>query len=275
VFRPFLSLELQSGVSERPGGNPVQSSLSESALLDLWGKISSSLRVRPTESPKVSAREPPTPPLGTVASAGDTCPQSGWWLCGDGGEGIGVLGGQRQFIRQGQRMSQALLLPPQTLWEKLRGVQSSFDAKAPTSWKLVDRRTRTRIVPNVPLDRATMVTSDEMNVATAGADAIAVGTYATTGKACSASGWWRCEESHALDGTRWFAQGSLLPAATFAVPPAVFGKSSTGTPKTIQRRGKWMLVRLAQAPEAAGDAGEAKGSVTDQAGPDSSKGNAA
>lgn len=51
-------------------------------------------------------------------------------------------------------------------------------------------------------------------------------------------------------------QGSLLPAATFAVPPGVFGKSATSMPTTILRRGTWMLVRLAQAPDPAGQSGE-------------------
>jgi hypothetical protein len=257
VLRPALELELLAGVTSRVGGDPVGSSLSEIALLDLWNKMSSSIRLRPTESPKVSVAEPPTPPLGTVVSAGELCPLSGWYACSEGGDGIGVLGGQRQYITKGQRMPQALLLPPQTLWEKLKGVQPSYEATVPTSWRLVDKRSRKRIAPNVTLAQAVAAPA----ATTAAADRAiepqaSVGTYATTGKACPASGWWRCSESHALDGTRWFAQGSVLPAATFNVPPGAFGKSATGTPKTMQRRGTWMLVRLAQAPEPAGDAGE-------------------
>ena len=64
---------------------------------------------------------------------------------------------------------------------------------------------------------------------------------------CLSSGWQQCQESDALDETRWFAQGSLLLAATFAVPSGAFGKT-TGTPNAIYRRGTWQLVRLAQAP---------------------------
>lgn len=48
VLAPLLTLELQTGISPRAGGKPVQSSLSEAALLSLWSKISSSIRVRPT-----------------------------------------------------------------------------------------------------------------------------------------------------------------------------------------------------------------------------------
>lgn len=246
VVRPFLSLELQAGISPRSGGAPVQSSLAESALLDLWDTISSSIRVRPTQAPKVSAAEPP--PIGSQAMAGDTCIQSGWWECNEGGNGTRVHGGQRQYIRQGERMPQALLLPPQTLWEKARGLQPSYEATSRSPWKLVDRRSRRRITPDVPLAQPGAPIPAVATAAPMGADAIeraTVGAYAMTGNPCPATGWWHCQESDALDGTRWFAQGSLLPAATFAVPERTFGRKS-GTPKAMQRRGIWQLVRLAR-----------------------------
>jgi hypothetical protein len=41
-------------------------------------------------------------------------------------------------------MPQALLLQRQTLWHKLRGVQSSYQLDNPTVWTLVDRRLRAR-----------------------------------------------------------------------------------------------------------------------------------
>jgi hypothetical protein len=245
VFVPHFSFMMDTGKGNH---QPVPSSLSEGAAMGLWDKITSSIRVRPTRSPKASVA-PQTVPIGSVASAGQICPQSGWWLCADGGGGVGVLGGQRQYIRQGERMPQALLLPSPTLWEKVRRLQPSYEAKAPTSWKLVDKRSRNRVAPSVPLAQAVAAQGAIPKRAGAGTEEsqAAVGTYATTGKACPASGWWRCEEPSALDGTRWFAKGSLLPAATFAVPPGVFGKSS-GAPKAIQRRGTWQLVRLAEAP---------------------------
>jgi hypothetical protein len=46
----------------------------------------------------------------------------------------------------GQRMPQALLLRPQTLWDKLRGAQSTYRLDQPTSWTLVDRRWQARMV---------------------------------------------------------------------------------------------------------------------------------
>jgi len=47
VLAPLLTLELQTGVNPRSGGKPIQSSLSEMALSELWEKISSSIRLRP------------------------------------------------------------------------------------------------------------------------------------------------------------------------------------------------------------------------------------
>jgi len=79
----------------------------------------------------------------------------------------------------------------------------------------------------------------------AGGNAVAIGTHVRTGEVCPASGWWRCGESHALDGTRWFPRGGTLPAATFQVPTGMFGRSAG--PEVIQRRSTWQLMRLAEA----------------------------
>ena len=157
-------------------------------------------------------------------------------------------------------MPQALLLPSQTLWEKVRGLQPSYEDKTPTPWKLVDRRSRRRFVPDVPLAQA-ISAAPAAATASAGAAAVeraSVGAYAITGNPCPTSGWWQCQESDALDGTRWFAQGSLLPAATFAVPARAFGKASDAS-KAMQRRGTWQLVRLAEAPRVSSNADETTG----------------
>lgn len=253
VLAPHVVFKMTTGNST---SGPVSSSLSDGAALGLWDKISSSIRLRPVETPKPRQAETPPTPLGTYAWAGERCPQSGWWLCGDGGDGIGVLGGQRQYIKKGERMPQALLLLPQTLWDKLRGLQPSAEAKHPSPWKLVDLRARKRMPAPLPLAQAkstvpagtamTLKPSDRLDE-----QGVAVGSFSATGQPCPASGWWRCEESHALDGTRWFAQGSLLPAATFTVAPGIFGHSPN-SPKAIQRRSAWRLMRLAHEPGHAG-----------------------
>ena len=250
VFIPHFAFKMYVGKGDN---GPVPSSLSQEAAMALWDKISSSIRLRPTEPSKPVAAEPPPTPLGSYAWAGERCPESGWWQCSDGGNGIGVLGGQRQYIKKGERMPQALLLPPQTLWERLRGVQASFESKTQTSWKLVDKRGRNRVPSPLPLAQATPVAAAGITSAGTGPgmmeqQGISIGSFAATGLPCPASGWWLCDDPRALDGTRWFAQGSLLPPATFALPPGGFSRSANSA-KSIERRGAWRLVRLANAPE--------------------------
>ncbi|MFC5510275.1 T6SS immunity protein Tli4 family protein [Massilia jejuensis] len=249
VLAPHFVFKMTTGEG---ADEPVPTSLSEDAAMALWDKISSSIRLRPSEPPRPVAAVPPPTPLGTYAWAGDRCPESGWWSCSAGGNGIGVLGGQRQYIAKGERMPQALLLPPQTLWEKLRGVQPSFESQTQTSWKLVDKRNRKRVPSPLPLAQATPAASASITTAGTGPSVmeqqrVPVGSFAATGLACPASGWWRCEDPRALDGTRWFALGSLLPPATFAVPPGAFGRPAHAA-RSIERRGAWRLVRLATAP---------------------------
>jgi hypothetical protein len=245
VMMPHLSFTMDTG---KGAHGPVPSSLSEGAAIELWDKISSSIRIRPAAVLREQAQEITTP-IGAFAWAGERCPQSGWWECSDGGNGIGVLGGERQHIRQGERMPQALLLPPKALWQKMRGLQPSFQSKTRTAWRLVDKRLRSRTVPPHPLVKATVI-SPVANlipcvIEAAGA---AVGSLAATGAPCPASGWWRCEDSNAMDGTRWFARGNLLPPATFVVPPSVFGRSANRT-ASFERRSAWRLMRLADVPE--------------------------
>jgi hypothetical protein len=251
-LKPFLLLELHAGISPEPGGKPADASLHEDALIALWDAIASSIRLRPNGPPPPDPRaDPPGPTLGTTANAGDVCPQSGWWQCREGGPGVDVHGGQVQYIRQGERMPQALLLPRQTLWQKVRRIQPSAESPRLTAWTLVDKRMRPRVVSVVALAQAgAPVVSGEM----AGAESrngpqAAVGSYVRTGETCPASGWWRCEETHALDGTRWFARGSVLPVATFQVPPGVFARADG--PEVIQRRSLWQLVRQVEAPAVA------------------------
>jgi hypothetical protein len=247
LTRPFMSLELRTGLNDRPGGKPVDSSLHEDALVELWNNIASSIRLRKDDFPPRPGEEPEPsgPKLGAMATAGDICPQSGWWRCNDGGPDMGVYGGQVQYIRQGDRMPQALLLPRQTLWQKVKRIQPSVESSQPSAWTLVDKRHRPRASTALPLAAATMPASGP-SLAGDGRRSVAVGAYVRTGDACPASGWWRCVEPQALDGTRWFAEGSLLPAATFKVPAGVFARSAG--PEVMQRRSGWQLMRLAVSP---------------------------
>ena len=245
IHAPLITLELESGTNPVSGGKPVQSTLSEEAMFHLWERIVSSIRVRPTRSTKAAGPSPVVVALGASALAGEICPESGWWQCGGGGRGIGVFGGERRFLRKGQRMPQALLLPPATLWQRLRGMQPSYESSDPTLWTLADKRTSARIAPAAGLAQALL--GMDGGIAPTGLSPGAnlqapLGSIAKTGAACPASGWWRCEDSHALDGTRWFAAGSVLPAATFRAQ--VHGRG-VGHPELIHRRSAWQLVRHA------------------------------
>jgi hypothetical protein len=149
VFAPFMHLEMSTGHPVDAGARPVISFLGEEALVQLWDRIVSSIRVRPTSAPPPAKSEPPPGARpGDTASAGDICPGTGWWQCRDGEHGAGVAGGRRQFLTRGQRMPQALLLQPQTLWQRLRGVQSSYRLDVPSAWTLVDRRSKARPAPS-------------------------------------------------------------------------------------------------------------------------------
>jgi hypothetical protein len=245
-LQPYLSLELQTGVSERAGGKPVDTSLHEDALLTLWDTIAASIRLRKNDPPSSSGpSEPSGPNLGALASAGEICQQSGWWRCAEGGPGMDVHGGQVQYIRKGDRMPQALLLPRQTLWQKVKRIQPSMESAQPTVWTLVDKRLRPRTSSAVALTSAVMP-APGMELTQNATRNVPLGSYVRTGEACPVSGWWRCEETHALDGTRWFARGSMLPTATFQVPAGVFAKSAG--PEVIQRRSVWQLVRHFEMP---------------------------
>jgi hypothetical protein len=253
-LQPYLLLNMETGTNPRPGGKPVDSSLHEDAVLALWESISSSIRLRKAGPPPPSdpPPEPPVPKLGALVTAGEVCPQAGWWKCQAGGPGVDVHGGAVQWIRKGDRVPQALLLPRQTLWQKLRGLQPSIEPSQPTTWKLVDKRLRPRLpalvslAPPGPAGVAPDAAADAVQ-------AVAVGITVRTGDACPASGWWRCGETHALDGTRWFPRGSALPPATLQVPTGMFGRAAG--PEVIQRRSTWELMRHAEAERVAQLAG--------------------
>ena len=102
---------------------------------------------------------------------------------------MNVLGGQRQYLCKGQKMPQALLLPPQTLWQRLRGLQSSYEVDTRTTWKLVDKRERDRSVPALPLAQATLAAQASGNQLNgkmlSGAEpSVAIGCISKTGMQC-------------------------------------------------------------------------------------------
>ncbi len=241
VLRPELSLMLGSGHGPRAGSKPVNSSLRDDAILALWDKISSSLRVRPTKAAKpAAAAVPPPPPLGTVVLANQACPASGWWRCGD--DDVDVQGGAVQYLRVGERVPQTVLLVPQTLWQRVRGKRSTFQRSMASHWTLVNHRQRRRVATAGPQAVAPADVDDERTPAP-------VGTLAASGRPCPESGWWLCADAEALDpGARWFGRGETLPSTWFKARRSWFERLK-GRPAAMRCPTTWKLARRANMPE--------------------------
>jgi hypothetical protein len=60
-LQPYPSLELQTGISEMPGGKPVETRLHEDAVLSLWNAIASSIRLRKADPASLRAERPNGP----------------------------------------------------------------------------------------------------------------------------------------------------------------------------------------------------------------------
>jgi hypothetical protein len=133
VLAPKVTLELETGIG-RPG-QPVNSSLSDPAVLELWDKITASIRLRPTsEAAKTTQVDTdPEVPLGELVATGRACPQTGYWQCS---EVDAVDGGQPQLFRKGDQMPPAILRRGPNLWQKLSGNVPSHQVT--TVWKLVE-----------------------------------------------------------------------------------------------------------------------------------------
>lgn len=254
---PQIEIELHTGVSDNRTG-AVRPSISDEEAIAIWDKLSSSIRVRAVGQSNVPAAAKRAVALGGYSSAGDACPQNGWWQCADGGNGIEVNGGRRQYFMAGEPMPQALLLARQTLWQKVRGDQPSFQSAIPTVWKLVDYRRRARTVTVVNLAKATSavpaLADSSLSATPQEIDAASIprGTTIETGATCPASGWWTCQEPTALDGTRWFALGDVLPMATVRNTPTWMDKLK-GAPEHMLVRSAWQFVRHAERSPAAVD----------------------
>jgi len=50
-LQPYLLLQMETGTNPNAGGKPVETSLHQDAVLALWDRISSSIRLRPSAPP--------------------------------------------------------------------------------------------------------------------------------------------------------------------------------------------------------------------------------
>lgn len=258
VMKPFLSLTLLTGEGNH---GPVDSSLSEAVVTGLWDKVASSLRHRPVAPAPTPHADLGQPGLGSHAVAGEPCPASGWWQCSEAARQARVLGGGTRYFTRAERMPQALLLLPPTLWQRVRGLQPSVESRTPTRWTLADRREHARTAARGALASAAPPAEPSITPQSVGGAAIAPGAIAATGQPCPASGWWRCEDRDALDASRWFAGGSILPHASFLARQRRFGLAlgQLAAVPVSRRRSRWKLVRLAPQAGPAQDPAQADG----------------
>lgn len=128
VLAPAITLELHTGRG-RPG-EPQNSSLSDEAVLQLWDRIASSLRLRPTSSTASVAI--PAVPLGELVTTGLPCPQTGYWECTESSR---VEGDRQRFFKTGEQMPHVTVRALPNLWQRLRGDQPVRRLR--TMWKLV------------------------------------------------------------------------------------------------------------------------------------------
>jgi hypothetical protein len=75
VLRPHLLLEMETGANPRPGGEPVESSLDQDAVLALWDRISSSIRLHTSDPPLAADAAAQTPGPEMRHAAGTVAPR--------------------------------------------------------------------------------------------------------------------------------------------------------------------------------------------------------
>lgn len=133
-LKPSAEIQMQTGVAGNTAG-AAKTSLTDEEAVAVWDKITSSIRVRPTAtaSAKTSDVGPDTHhPLGLLAATGRTCPRTGWW---EPEASISKERGQRQHIKEGERMPHLVTAAEPSIWQKLKGERPSY--RTPTMWKLV------------------------------------------------------------------------------------------------------------------------------------------
>jgi hypothetical protein len=130
---PQAKVEMFTGLDkDKIGGK--RPSLSDEEAVALWDKLTGSIRARPTTPPR--AADTGLVALGTTLLAGQSCPQDGWWDCGDEGDGIETVNGRRQFFRLRDVMPQAVLSRRKTLLQRIGREQPTFQLGTPTIWTL-------------------------------------------------------------------------------------------------------------------------------------------
>jgi hypothetical protein len=129
-YKPYADIRMQTGVADNAAG-ATKASLTDEEAIAVWDRITSTIRVRPTNAGSTKAAEGapgPRRPLGEMAATGRTCPQTGWWASDD------ERGGS-QYVKMGDIMPHAITSGEPSLWQKFKGERPSY--RAATVWKLI------------------------------------------------------------------------------------------------------------------------------------------
>nr|WP_314546513.1 T6SS immunity protein Tli4 family protein [uncultured Massilia sp.] len=132
-YKPYADIQFQTGVVDDAAG-AGRASLTDEEAVALWDKITSTIRVRPTEAAaKNTAAEIPPLQLGALAATGRVCPQTGWWQSAEAN--VARANGRRHFDA-GERMPHIDVAVRPTFWQRLKGEDAVY--RVATMWKLVE-----------------------------------------------------------------------------------------------------------------------------------------
>jgi hypothetical protein len=150
-YRPYADIQFQTGVANNAAG-ATKASLTDEEAIAVWDKITSTIRVRPTNKTEVkTADAAPKLSLGELAATGRVCPQTGWW---EPDEPNHIEGERRQHIKAGEQMPHVVSLGEPSLWQKFKGERPSY--RSATVWKLVgygDPPAQTDLAAGTPTEK--------------------------------------------------------------------------------------------------------------------------
>lgn len=161
-YKPYADIRMQTGVGDNAAG-ATKAILTDEEAVAVWDRITSTIRVRPTNTGSVKAAESepgPRRPLGELAATGRTCPQTGWWASDDAPD---KSGGGSQHIKAGDIMPHAITSGEPSLWQKFKGERPSY--RTATVWKLVgydDAPAHADVASQTPASGATVERKEDI-----------------------------------------------------------------------------------------------------------------
>ncbi len=128
---PELDIQMDTGVQDN-SRDARMPSLTDQEAIALWDRLSGSIRVRPTAAAGSTPAPKKKVDLGFTAVAGETCPQSGWWIP-QNSKAINAF--QPRFIAAEATMPPISITCQRMVWQKLMRIHRVDEADS--SWKLI------------------------------------------------------------------------------------------------------------------------------------------